>query len=102
MLVFVALGALNVCFNRRFAGIEWADRMRGGPITVVMAVLAIAIALFLLYGGLIVPNTPWYLQPLFQGAVAAGVAILILISAQHRAHARGVALTQIATSLPLE
>jgi hypothetical protein len=67
-----------------------------------MAVLAIAISLFLLYGGLIVPNTPWYLQPLFQGAVAACIAILILLSAQGRARAHGLALTQVATNLPLE
>jgi amino acid transporter len=102
MLVFVALGALNVCFNRRFHGVDWADRMRHGPVIVVMAVLSIVIAVVLLYGGLIVPNTAWYLQPLFQGAVAAVVAIMILISARHRARAHGVALTQIATGLPLE
>ncbi|HET6234444.1 MAG TPA: APC family permease [Acetobacteraceae bacterium] len=107
MLVFVALGALNVCFNQRFRGVAWADAMRGGgmrggPVIAVMAVLAIAISLFLLYGGLIVPNTPWYLQPLFQGAVAACIAILILLSAQGRARAHGLALTQVATNLPLE
>jgi ABC-type Fe3+-siderophore transport system permease subunit len=69
---------------------------------VAMAVLAIAISLFLLYGGLIVPDTPWYLQPLFQGAVAAGIAILILLSAQGRARAHGLTLTGVATNLPLE
>jgi len=60
------------------------------------------ISLFLLYGGLIVPNTPWYLQPLFQGAIAAGIAVLILLSAQRRARAHGVELHQVATGLPLE
>ena len=102
MLVFVALGALNVSFNQRFHGVAWADAFRRGPLVVVMAVLSIAIALYLLYGGLIVPNTPWYLQPLFQGAVAACVAIIILLQASARARANGFMLTQVATGLPLE
>jgi amino acid transporter len=103
MLIFVALGALNVCFNRRFRGTQWAERFRSsGPVIAVMAVLAIAISLVLLYGGLIVPNTPWYLQPLFHGAIAAGVAGLILLSAQGRARAQGIELHQVATNLPLE
>jgi amino acid transporter len=102
MLIFVALGALNVCFNGRFRGVDWAQRMGGRPLILVMAVLAIAISLYLLYGGLIVPNTPWYLQPLFQGAIAAGVAGLILLSAQGRARAQGIELHQVATNLPLE
>lgn len=102
MLVFVALGALNVCFNRRFRDVPWANGMRHGATIVVMAVLSIAIALYLLYSGLIVPNTPWYLQPLFQGAVAACIAITILLRARARAQARGFVLTQVATDLPLE
>lgn len=102
MLVFVALGTLNVCFNQRFRGVAWADALRQGPMVVVMAGLSIVIALYLLYGGLIVPNTPWYLQPLFQGAIAACVAVLILLRASARARANGRALTQVATTLPLE
>jgi hypothetical protein len=102
MLVFVALGALNVSFNQRFRGVAWADAFRQGPLVVVMAVLSIVIAVYLLYGGLIVPNTPWYLQPLFQGAVAACVAILILLQASARARTNGFVLTQVATGLPLE
>ncbi len=103
MLVFVALGALNVCFNGRFQDTQWADQFRSGVVLVgVMAVLAVVISLVLLYGGLIVPNTAWYLQPLFQGAVAAGIAVLILRSAQERARAHGVELHQVATGLPLE
>ena len=102
MLAFVALAALNVCFNRRFHDVSWANGMRHGPMIVVMAVASIVIALYLLYGGLIVPNTIWYLQPLFQGAVAACVAGLILLRAQARARANGFVLTQVATNLPLE
>ncbi|MGH7123030.1 MAG: APC family permease [Stellaceae bacterium] len=103
MLIFVALGALNVCFNGRFRTTAWADHFRSGvALVALMAVLAIAISLVLLYGGLIVPNTAWYLQPLFQGAVAAGVAVLILQSAQGRARSHGVELHQVATGLPLE
>ena len=103
MLIFVALGALNVCFNRRFQTIDWAARLRANEALVAaMAVLAIAISLVLLYGGLIVPNTPWFLQPLFQGAIAAGIAGVILLSAQGRARAHGLELHQVATGLPLE
>jgi hypothetical protein len=102
MLVFVALAALNVCFNQRFRNVAWADGMRHGPVIVVMAVAAIVIALYLLYGGLIVPNTAWYLQPAFQGVVAACIAGLILVRAQARALANGFVLTQVATNLPLE
>lgn len=102
MLVFVGLGALNVCFNKRFRATQWAQAFGSGPVITVMAVLAIGISLFLLYSGLIVPNTAWYLQPLFQGAIAAIIAILILASAQGRARAQGVELHQVATNLPLE
>ena len=103
MLIFVALGALNVCFNRRFRETPWAAQFRSGELLVaVMAVAAIAISLVLLYGGAVVPNTAWYLQPLFQGAIAAGIAVLVLRSAQQRARAHGTELHQVATGLPLE
>jgi hypothetical protein len=39
--------------------------------------------------------------PLFQGAVAACVAIIILLQASARARADGFALTQVAIGLPL-
>jgi basic amino acid/polyamine antiporter, APA family len=102
MLAFIALGALNMRFNPRFRGIPWAEAVAEGPLVVVMAVLSIAIALFLLYGGLIVPHTPWFLQPLFQGAVAACLAIWIYASARQRALANGVALANVAATLPPE
>jgi amino acid transporter len=102
MLIFVSFGALNVGFNRKFGGIEWAEQMRSGLLGTVMAIAAIAISLYLLYGGLIVPNTPWFLQPLFQGLVAAAIAVWIYSGAHRRADSRGVALAQVATNLPLE
>ncbi|MBV9784719.1 MAG: APC family permease [Acidisphaera sp.] len=103
MVAFIALGALNVSFNRRFRGVDWAERMRQGtPLLVLMAVLAIVISAVLLWGGLIVPGTPWFLQPLFQGLVAAAVAIWIYAGARGRAAARGVTLVHVTTELPVE
>jgi basic amino acid/polyamine antiporter, APA family len=102
MLIFVALGALNVTFNGKFRGVEWADRMRSQVLGTLMAVAAIAISLYLLYGGLIVPNTQWFLQPLFQGAVAAVIALGLLALANRRAEGMGVKLAQVASNLPLE
>lgn len=102
MLVFLAIGTLNVRLNPRFRGIAWADAVGSGPTMMIMAVLSIAIALFLLYGGLIVPNTPWFLQPLFQGAVAACIALSIYSNASSRARASDIVLTQVATELPHE
>ena len=102
MLAFLALGTLNLRFNARFRGIDWAEAICAGPVMIIMAVLSIAIAVFLLYGGLIVPKTPWFLQPLFQGFVAACIALLIFGSAARRARGNSVVLTQVATELPRE
>lgn len=102
MLAFLAVGTLNLRLNPRFRGIAWADAISAGPVMIIMAVLSIAIAVFLLYGGLIVPNTLWFLQPLFQGLVAACIALWIYATASRRARANNVILTQIATALPLE
>ncbi len=102
MLAFVAIGALNLRLNRRFRGIAWAEAIGAGVTMMVMAVLAIAIAVWLLSAGLIVPNTHWFLQPLFQGVVAACIALCIYAAALRRARANHVALRQVAAELPLE
>ena len=102
MLAFLAIGTLNVRFNPRFRGIAWAEAVSAGGTIVVMAVLSIVIAVVLLYGGLIVPHTPWFLQPLFQGVVAACVAIWIYLVARQRARNNNIVLTHVASELPLE
>ncbi len=102
MLAFLAIGTLNVRFNPRFRGIAWAEAVSAGGTMVVMAILSIVIAVVLLYGGLIVPKTPWFLQPLFQGAVAACIAIWIYLVARRRARANNIALAHVASELPLE
>ncbi len=102
ILIAVSAGALNVVFNPRFRDIPWAARMRRGPWTAVMAVLAIAISLFLLGGGLVLPHTPVILQPWFQGVVAACVAAIIYTAARGRSRARGVDLARVARELPTE
>jgi len=102
MLAFVALGALNMRFNPRFRGTPWAEAVGRGRLLVVMAILAVAVAAVLLYGGLIVPRTPWFLQPLFQGALAACLAVWIYGRARRRAATNGVMLSEVAASLPPE
>lgn len=102
MLAFLAIGTLNLRLNPRFRGIAWAKAVGAGGTMIVMAVLSIAIAVFLLYGGLIIPKTPWFLQPLFQGAVAACIAIWIYSAALRRARAHNIVLTHVAAELPLE
>ncbi len=102
MLAFLAIGTLNLRLNPRFRGIAWAEAAGRARTMVVMAILSIVIAVVLLYGGLIIPNTPWFLQPLFQGAVAACIAICIYSTARHRARANNIALTHVAAELPLE
>ena len=102
MLAFLAIGTLNLRLNPRFRGIAWAEAAGAGTTMVVMAILSIVIAVVLLYGGLIIPNTPWFLQPLFQGAVAACIAICIYSIARRRARANNIALAHVAAELPLE
>jgi amino acid transporter len=102
MLAFLAIGTLNLRFNPRFRGIAWAEAVVAGKAIVVAAILSILIAVFLLYGGLIVPKTPWFLQPLFQGAVAACIAISIYSAALRRARANNIVLAHVAAELPLE
>lgn len=102
MLVFLAIGTLNLRLNTIYRGIDWAVAVAAGPTMIIMAVISIAVAAVLLYGGLIVPNTPWFLQPLFQGAVAACLALSIYAGASKRARASNLVLTRVATELPQE
>jgi amino acid transporter len=102
VLAAVSVGALNAVFNPRFRDAPWVEHMRRGPGTAVMAALAIAISLFLLWGGLLLPHTPTVLQPWFQGAVAACIAAVIYARAERRSRAHGTDLACLASEPPLE
>ncbi|MDA8048428.1 MAG: APC family permease [Rhodospirillales bacterium] len=102
MEAVVAIGALNVMFNARFLGVPWADRLRRGPWVVVLSILAIAVALVLLWGGAVVPHTPFLLQPIVQSLIAAAVAAFIFVRARPRLAQAGMTLPHLAAELPLE
>jgi len=102
VLFFVAVSALNLKWNPRFAGVEWAREISAGSGVVVAALLSIAIALALIASVLVVPKTPLYFQPLFQGAVAALIALWIYAAAKARARRTGVDLAVVGTEPPLE
>ena len=102
LLGCVSIGLLNAKFNRRFQGIEWANRVAAGGVVVLCAVLAVVIAGVLLTGGAILPKTPWFLQPVFQGVVAACIGVAVYVKARRRAAAGGMNLAKVALELPLE
>ncbi|HUW66206.1 MAG TPA: APC family permease [Spirochaetia bacterium] len=66
VLLFVSIGALNLKYNKRFAGVDWAENVARGSGIVVASVSAIIISLVLMESVIVVPKTALFFQPVFQ------------------------------------
>ena len=86
-----------------FKDLPWAGEIARHVDALVAAVLAIVIAVILLSSVLVVPNTPFLLQPSTQAVVAILISIVIYLVASANARQRGEDLRGLARSrLPLE
>lgn len=105
VLVFgmLGIGVLHMRISSAFRNIPWAVEVARHPDAIVAAVLAIVIAVVLLSSVLVVPNTPFLLQPSTQAVVAIVIAVAIYFAASSGARHRGENLRALARSrLPLE
>ncbi len=102
VLGVVAVGALNLHYNRRFRGVAWAEGVGAGSGVVVAAVAALVVSIVLLRNAAIVPHTAAVFQPIFQGVIAAAIGAAIYVGAHARAERHGVSLAQVAAELPRE
>ncbi|MDE2515413.1 MAG: APC family permease [Rhodospirillales bacterium] len=100
--LFVALGALNLSRNPRFAQQNWARGLIGDKGVIAASLASIVITLALIYAVAVLPKTPLLFQPLFQTLVASVVAVLLLVRAHRAAAARGENLHLALLEPPLE
>lgn len=105
--ILVVLGALgistlNLKYNRRFDGLDWAAPLRSGAGMAVASILGIVIALALISSVVVLPKTPLVFQPLFQTAVAVLIALWVYGAGKSRATVRGVDLTAVVAAPPVE
>ncbi len=105
VLVFgmLGIGVLNMRVNGAFNNLSWAKEVANHADVVVAAVLAIIVAVVLESSVLVVPNTPFLLQPSVQAVIAIVVSVVIYRMAAGSARQRGEDLQSVARSrLPLE
>ena len=98
----LAIGALNLRWHKDFRDVEWAKAVHGQPLVLPTAILSIVLAVPLIASLAVVPNTPFWLQPLFQGAVVTALGVIILWVAGAQAKRRGDSFRAIQATLPVE
>jgi amino acid transporter len=98
----LAIGALNLRWHKDFREIEWAKAVHGQPLVLPAAILSIVFAVPLIASLAVVPKTPLWLQPLFQGAVVTALGVIILWVAGAHAKRRGDSFRAIRATLPIE
>jgi hypothetical protein len=77
-------------------------RASGYRLAKTLGVLAITASVPLILSLAVVPHTPLWLQPLFQGAVVLVIGAVILMFANSRAQRRGDSFRAIAARRPIE
>lgn len=105
VLVFgmLGVGVLYLRFNSRSQEPGVLQELVSGWWMPVVAVLAIVVAIFLIGGVLVVPKTPFWLQPTVQGVVALVIGALLYLLAQRRAEQQGMNISALARrELPVE
>ncbi len=105
VLVFgmLGIGVLHMRVSNAFRDLPWAREVARHPDALIAAVLAIVIAVILEVSVLVVPNTPFILQPSTQAVIAILISIGIYYTASGRARRRGEDLSATVRShLPLE
>lgn len=99
----LGIGVLNMRFNKAFHDRPWAAEITRHSDIVVAAVLAIIIALVLLSSVLVVPGTPFLLQPTTQAVVGVIIAVVLYRWAAAGAKQRGKDIYALAREqLPAE
>ena len=101
---FLGAGAVNVWFNRQFAGAAWAQELRRHVDFIVFGILAVVVAIAALVAVFQpTPRLAWYFQPSFQSLVAAVLGALVYLYARSRAVRENVDLAARARAqLPAE
>jgi APA family basic amino acid/polyamine antiporter len=101
---FLGAGAINVWFNRQFAGAVWAQELRRHVDFIVFGILAVVVAIAALVAVFQpTPRLAWYFQPSFQSLVAAVLGALVYLYARSRAVRENVDLAARARAqLPAE
>jgi hypothetical protein len=70
---------------------------------VLVAIVAIVVAIVLIAGVLVVPKTPFWLQPTVQGVIAMVIGGIIYLLASRRAESQGLnVFAHAQRELPLE
>jgi amino acid transporter len=101
---FLGAGAVNVWYNRQFAGAAWAQELRRHVDFIVFGILAVVVAIAALVAVFQpTPRLAWYFQPSFQSLVAAVLGALVYLYARSRAVRENVDLAARARAqLPAE
>jgi len=94
----VACAALNLRYNPRHASHGWSEPFRRGVMVVPVALLSIVVTIALIRSVLVLPHAPFYVQPLFQGAVMALIGTALYLRARRVAPG----LAAVTATLPLE
>jgi len=102
VLGVLAIGLLVAKWSPRFKDVEWAQKITAGWGIVVAAVAALVVAVLLVSSVLVVPNTSFVFQPIFQVAVAVLLGMALYRVAKQRGERSGRPLRAIITELPLE
>lgn len=98
----LAIGTLNLRRHPPARDTEWARAIMRRKLVVPAAIISILLSVPLILSLAVVPKTPLWLQPLFQGAVVLAIAWVILIFANGRAKRLGHSFRDIAARVPIE
>ena len=98
----LAIGALNLGRHAPARDAEWAKAIMRRKLVAPASIISIVLAVPLIVSLAVVPHTPLWLQPLFQGAVVVTIGAVILAIAHSRAKQRGDSLRALAALVPME
>jgi len=98
----LAIGALNLRRHPPARDTEWAQRILARKLVTPAAIVSIVLAVPLILSLAVVPNTPLWLQPMFQGAVVLAIGVAVLATANTRVQWRGDTFHAIAARVPIE
>jgi APA family basic amino acid/polyamine antiporter len=102
MWLALAVGALNLRRHPTARDTEWARAIRAHKLLVPAAIVSILLSTPLILSLAVVPKTPLWLQPMFQGAVVLGIGVLIYAVAHAKIKGRGHSFRDIAAQVPIE
>lgn len=98
----LAIGALNLRRHPSARDTEWAKAIVRHKLLVPASIVSILLSTPLILSLAVVPKTPLWLQPLFQGAVVTVIGALIYAVAHAKVKGRGHSFREIAAQLPIE